>query len=424
MLALGALLALFIGVLLGMLGGGGAILTLPMLVYVLHVDPRSAIATSLVVVGVTALVSMLLHARGGVVCWRVGALFGAAAMAGAFAGGRLAHFVPANVLLVLFGAMMVVAAVAMLRRRGEATQDKRELRLDRALALGGGVGLLSGLVGAGGGFLIVPALVFFGGLPMREAIATSLLVIALQSFAGFAGHAAHAALAPVLVATITSFTVAGSVAGALLGKHASPDGLRRGFAWLVVVMGIFMLVKQIPVFSAPAEKEAVRSALLGVAPAGELRRHLDHHLLLHPHAVGHALVDAALAGEVVAAAPEIAGQPLVAHLEIGSEAADQAADPEGALFAAGRDVEREHPVQDALHAALPHLEVEPLAEGLAAERAILRVAVAADVDAAAELHVVAEDAAVVDARDERVALGRGQHEPGVAPVRRSVGRLR
>ncbi|MDC3988261.1 sulfite exporter TauE/SafE family protein [Polyangium jinanense] len=246
MLALGAALALVIGVVLGMLGGGGAILTLPMLVYLLHVEPRAAIATSLFVVGVTALVSLFFHARRGHVRYRVGALFGAAAMAGAFVGGRLAHFVPESILLVAFGATMVGSAVVMLRGRGEGSAERRELRVERALLLGGAVGCFSGLVGAGGGFLIVPALVLFGGLAMREAVATSLFVITLQSFAGFAGHVAHAHLDPVLVATVTSFAAFGSVTGALLCKRVSPDVLRRVFAWLVVAMGLFMLGKQLP----------------------------------------------------------------------------------------------------------------------------------------------------------------------------------
>ncbi|TKC94626.1 sulfite exporter TauE/SafE family protein [Polyangium fumosum] len=246
MLALGAALSLVIGVVLGMLGGGGAILMLPMLVYVLDVEPRAAIATSLFVVGVTALVSLAFHARRGHVRYRFGALFGGAAMGGAFVGGRLAHLVPEVVLLVTFGATMVVTAVVMLRGRGEASAERRDVRVERALLLGAAVGGFSGLVGAGGGFLIVPVLVLFGGLAMREAVATSLLVITLQSFAGFAGHVAHAALDPGLVAVVASFAAFGSVAGALLGKHVSADALRRIFAWLVVAMGLFMLSKQLP----------------------------------------------------------------------------------------------------------------------------------------------------------------------------------
>jgi len=272
MLALGATLALFIGVLLGMLGGGGAILTLPMLVYLLRVEPRAAIATSLFVVGVTAFVGMSFHARRGLVRYRVGAIFGAAAMVGAFAGGRLAHYVPEKILLVLFGATMVVTAVIMLRGRNEACAERRELRVSRALLLGLAVGSFSGLVGAGGGFLIVPALVLFGGLAMREAIATSLFVITLQSFAGFAGHVAHAELDPTLVGVVTSCAVVGSVGGVVLGKRVSPDVLRRGFAYLVVVMGLFMLGKQLPLPLALAALVATLGAIYRPWSGGRVAR--------------------------------------------------------------------------------------------------------------------------------------------------------
>lgn len=247
MLVLAALLALLIGVVLGMLGGGGAILTLPMLVYALGVDPKVAIATSLFVVGSTSLVGASVHARARAVRWRIGLVFGAAAMAGAFAGGYIAAFVPSTVLLVIFAAMMLVTATAMMRRRGGPAGPPR-LALGRVLAMGIGVGALSGLVGAGGGFLIVPALTIFGGLAVREAIGTSLFVIALQSSAGFAGHAVHVELDWSLVATVTGGAVIGTVIGALAGKKIAPDLLRRAFAWLVVAMGLFVIAMQVPPF--------------------------------------------------------------------------------------------------------------------------------------------------------------------------------
>lgn len=245
MLLLAAALSLVIGVVLGMLGGGGAILMLPMLVYAVGVEPKVAIASSLFVVGSTSVSGMLVHARDERVRWKVGVMFGLAAMAGAYGGGQLAHLVPGTVLLVAFGVIMVVTAIAMLRGRASAAQP-HELRLGRALGLGAVVGLLSGLVGAGGGFLIVPALTLFGGLAMREAIGTSLFVIALQSFAGFAGHAGHVSVDWRLVLVITAAALVGSVAGAKVGGRISAHGLRRGFAWLVIAMGIFVFWKQLP----------------------------------------------------------------------------------------------------------------------------------------------------------------------------------
>lgn len=255
MLAVAAVLAALIGVLLGLLGGGGSILTLPMLVYVVELDPKEAIASSLFVVGTTSLVGMIAHARAGRVAYAEGAMFGLAGMGGAYLGGRLAHHVPATVLLVLFAAMMLMTSMAMLRgRRGRdggptAAADKGPIapaKVAKALALGFVVGNVSGLVGAGGGFLVVPALSILGGLPMPRAVATSLMVIAMQSLSGFAGHISHVSLHWQLLGVVTIASVGGSLVGARLAKHANPDTLRKSFGWLVLAMGIFLLGKQLP----------------------------------------------------------------------------------------------------------------------------------------------------------------------------------
>lgn len=248
---LAAALSLVIGLVLGTLGGGGAILTLPMLVYAVGLEPKTSIATSLFVVGTTSVVGMTVHARAGNVRWKIGGSFGLAAMAGAYGGGSLAHLIPGRVLLVLFGVIMVVTATAMLKKRGDgesaaASVPQRSAHPLSALGLGAIVGVLSGLVGAGGGFLIVPALTLFGGLAMREAIGTSLFVIALQSFAGFAGHASHVKLDWTLALAISAASVIGSVAGASLGRKISAAKLKHGFAWLVIAMGLFMFAKQLP----------------------------------------------------------------------------------------------------------------------------------------------------------------------------------
>ncbi len=240
-----ALLSLVVGVVLGMLGGGGAILTLPMLVYVVGVEPKAAIAMSLFVVGSTSLVASTIHARARRVRWKIGAVFGAAAMTGAFAGGRFARFIPASALLVAFALVMLVTATAMLNGRPEDPGAARPLALARVLLLGAAVGVVSGLVGAGGGFLIVPALTLFGGLTMRDAIGTSLFVIALQSFAGFAGHIGHVEIDWGLAGVVTAAAVVGTISGASFGKTVSPDVLRRGFAWLVLAMGLVMVGHQV-----------------------------------------------------------------------------------------------------------------------------------------------------------------------------------
>jgi uncharacterized membrane protein YfcA len=246
MLAVAAILAGIIGILLGLLGGGGSILTLPMLVYVVKLDPKEAIASSLFVVGTTSIVGVIAHARAGRVVWRVGALFGVAGMAGAYLGGRLAHYVPSTVLLVMFAAMMLLTSMAMLRGRKQGSTETRDVAVGKALVLGFFVGSISGLVGAGGGFLVVPALSILGGLPMPRAVATSLLVITMQSLSGFMGHVAHVSLHWPLLALVTSASIAGSLLGARLAKRANPDTLRKSFGWLVLAMGVFLLGKQLP----------------------------------------------------------------------------------------------------------------------------------------------------------------------------------
>ena len=243
-------LSVLIGVSLGLLGGGGSILTVPILVYAAGLAPRDGIATSLLVVGATSLAAMLSHARNGRVAWRVGALFGVASMLGAFGGGRVAHFLPAPILLAAFTLMMFVTALAMMRRRREGTSATpsalRGAALVRAAAIGISIGALTGVIGAGGGFVIVPALVLLSGLPIRTAVGTSLLVIAMNSFAGFAGTLGHATIPWSLALAVTAASVTGSLVGAALAGRIKPESLRAGFAWFVLAMAVFMTVKQLP----------------------------------------------------------------------------------------------------------------------------------------------------------------------------------
>jgi uncharacterized membrane protein YfcA len=212
MMILTLALSVLIGVSLGLLGGGGSILTVPILVYAAGLDPKDGIATSLLVVGVTSASAMLFHARGGRVAWRVGLLFGVASMIGAYGGGRLAHVLPAKLLLASFTLMMFVTALAMMRRRRDGAPAEvtalTGAALARAAPIGVAIGLLTGIVGAGGGFVIVPALVLLSKLPMRTAVGTSLLVIAMNSFAGFAGTLSHASIHWSLAVAVTAASVA------------------------------------------------------------------------------------------------------------------------------------------------------------------------------------------------------------------------
>ena len=241
-------LSVLIGLSLGVLGGGGSILTVPILVYVAGLDPREAIATSLFVVGVTSAAGVVSHARGGRVMWRTGLLFGLAGMAGAFVGGLVGGHAPGQLLLLAFALMMVATSLAMLRgRRTRAGAKKHaELPLFRVLLDGAVVGLVTGLVGAGGGFLVVPALALLGGLPMSVAVGTSLVVIAMKSFAGLAGYLTSVQLDWGLTLGVTATAVVGSVVGGRLAGRIPEATLRRGFGWFVLVMGVFVLVQQAP----------------------------------------------------------------------------------------------------------------------------------------------------------------------------------
>jgi uncharacterized protein len=251
----GTALAVLIGVSLGLLGGGGSILTVPILVYIVGVATHEAIALSLLIVGTTSLAALIPHARAGRVRWRTGAVFGATSMVGAFTAGKLAHFVPGTLLLLFFGAMMLITAVAMMRgKKNEPVAESvdggegklADLPLLKIVAEGLAVGAVTGLVGAGGGFLVVPALVIFAKLPMRAAVGTSLLVIAMKSFAAFAGYATTTHVDWGFAAMATTAAVAGSFAGGNLAGRVSQTLLRRGFAWFVIVMAVFILSQEVP----------------------------------------------------------------------------------------------------------------------------------------------------------------------------------
>lgn len=247
MIALGLVLSLAIGVSLGLLGGGGSILTVPVLHYAFGIAAHDAIATSLLVVGATSLVALVPHARAGRVHWRIGLAFGTSSMAAAFVGGGLGASLPAAVLIAAFSCVMVAAGIAMLlrARTGLPCCETVEPRLVRVLAIGIGVGLVTGTLGAGGGFIIVPALTMLAGLAVRDAVGTSLLVIAMNSFAGFAGTSSHATIDTRIVVGVAALAITGSFLGALVGKRITARHLQGGFGWFVIIVGLLMLVREL-----------------------------------------------------------------------------------------------------------------------------------------------------------------------------------
>ena len=261
MLPLGLALAALIGLSLGLLGGGGSILTVPIFVYVLGYEPKAAIAMTLLVVGATSVVGAVGHWRAGHVNLRVAFGFGAVAMAGAYGGARLAAALPGALQLAILGVVMLVAAAAMFR--GRAADDAAHPRRALPVVLGAaaGVGLLTGIVGIGGGFLIVPALVLLASLPMKEAVGTSLVVIAMNAAAGYAGYAGQVAVPWGFLALFTTVAVAGILAGTRLVQYVSQRQLRRGFAVFLVAMAVLVLYQNHDAFTparAPATAHAGR----------------------------------------------------------------------------------------------------------------------------------------------------------------------
>lgn len=247
MFALGLVLSLGIGVSLGLLGGGGSILTVPVLHYVFAVPAHDAIAMSLVVVGTTSTVALIPHALAGRVHWRLGLAFGVSSMTAAYVGGRIGAGIPSAILIVAFALLMLVAGGAMLMRARSrlAVAEATEISLARVLASGLGVGLITGVLGAGGGFVIVPVLTLLGGVAIREAVGTSLLVIAMNSFAGLAGTASHARIDTRIILPVVAIAVVGSLVGARLVRRISTQHLQGSFGWFVIVVGVSILAREL-----------------------------------------------------------------------------------------------------------------------------------------------------------------------------------
>ncbi len=246
--------AIAIGLSLGLLGSGGSILTVPVLVYLLDQPEKLAIAGSLAIVGAIAAVGSLPYVRSGLVNWRAVLLFGAPGMAGTYLGAWLAVFVSGAFQLTLFAVVMLAASVLMIRplKLDRATDESAPPRAVWKITLDGLiVGIITGLVGVGGGFLVVPALVLLGGLSMRHAVGTSLIIIALKSFSGFYKYMDVLAVEDLtldwnIIALVTVLGILGSFAGNLIGNLIPQDKLKKGFGIFLIVMGTGILVQSAP----------------------------------------------------------------------------------------------------------------------------------------------------------------------------------
>lgn len=236
-----------IGALLGLVGGGGSILTVPILVYILGQGVHEATATSLAIVGATALIGAVPHARAGRVVLPSALVFGSAGILGAFAGTWLNARVPGPVILLLFGILMLVVAIRMVRHSGGkaapiASTPAPGVRWP-VLGAGLGVGVMTGFFGVGGGFLIVPALVLVLGFPMRLAVGTSLVIIAINSAAGLLAHLAGGGVNVPLALLFIGGGFVGATLGGRLAGQIDEAKLARGFAALVAVIGLYLIAR-------------------------------------------------------------------------------------------------------------------------------------------------------------------------------------
>jgi hypothetical protein len=243
MIAVGLVLALIIGLTLGLFGGGGSTLTVPIFVYVLGFDPKLAIAMSFPVVGATSLVGAVGHWRAGNIRLANALIFGLVAMTGAYGGARASRMLDGRVQLLILGVVMAAAAVMMTRSAQRDTAEAAIPEEPSAILylVGLAVGALTGVIGIGGGFLLVPALVVFGKVPMREAVGTSLLVIAMNCVSGFAGQRATLAIPWLFVCTFSAVAIVGILTGTRLARFVPQRTLKRGFALLLLVIAVLVL---------------------------------------------------------------------------------------------------------------------------------------------------------------------------------------
>jgi uncharacterized protein len=241
-LALDIMLGFAIGLSLGLLGGGGSILTVPALVYLVGTSPQAAVTASLVIVGANSAMGAFMHRSQGTLNWKVALVFGGTGMAMAYLAAGWSKVLPSTTLMMLFAVLMLVVGLFMMLKPTPLGNEEGGRGWLVTVLAGAGVGLLTGFLGVGGGFLIVPALVMLVGLSMRQAVGTSLVVIAMNSLAGFLGHLHGPPIDIQLVAIFVAAGLAGALVGTRLTRLVHPEHLRKAFAVFVIGLAIFLLV--------------------------------------------------------------------------------------------------------------------------------------------------------------------------------------
>ena len=259
---IGYLASIVMGLTLGLIGGGGSILTVPILVYLFDVDPVLSTAYSLFVVGLTSAVGSFSHFKSGNVHVKTAVIFGVPAIAAVYSVRKfIMPIIPDPVftvgsvevskslaVLVLFGVLMLLASISMIRKPMEQNEGPEKINYNYPLIFIEGifVGSITGLVGAGGGFLIIPALVLLAGLPMKQAVGTSLVIIAFKSLIGFTGDLGGELVIDYQFMLIFSiFAIVGIFIGSYLTRFISNEKLKPVFGWFVLVMGVYILVKEL-----------------------------------------------------------------------------------------------------------------------------------------------------------------------------------
>ncbi|MCB9047280.1 MAG: sulfite exporter TauE/SafE family protein [Chitinophagales bacterium] len=255
----GYIASVLIGLSLGLIGGGGSILTVPVLVYLFGVDPTTATSYSLFIVGITSLIGAVRKYAIGQVSMKTAQLFGITSLVTVLLVRR--YIIPAipehlgsaggiiltrsMLTMVLFAILMLLASISMIRGRKDAEEKEKPIEVIPLLLYGVGIGIITGLLGAGGGFLLIPALIFFVGLDMKKAVGTSLVIIAMNSLVGFAGDIGHFAMDWVLLLTVSGIAVGGIFAGIVISHKVAGSKLKKGFGWFVLIMGIYIIIKEL-----------------------------------------------------------------------------------------------------------------------------------------------------------------------------------